>query len=228
MEVSILKGLRNAFTENIELRGFDYANLKPEYLLKYKIATQIKSDFPDYKIELEARTEKFHQRSYEIGDFMTEPSFYNKWGIERSGFIDIAIYNSDFKAICPIEVKLINPQIILVEEDLIRLLDYLKAFDRSSIEGAYFVYIYKKKVFESLEQKQKDIDSAKVKAKNMICNFSHEIKSRLEYDFFCESIGEFTNFETNDEMEGLDQFELGELIRENFHYVGVVIKIRIV
>jgi hypothetical protein len=177
-------------------------------------------------VKLEDKTREFKDSSHELNDFMEYPNFYRKWEITRSGFIDIAIYDPDYKPIYPIEVKLINPQKKRAQEDLVRLLDFLNGVERSTIKGGFFVYVFKKRIFGSLEQIPNDRENALTQAKKLISDLTHKVKSSLEYEYFCESIGNYTNFEIDNDMVGLDPFDLGELITENLHYVGVVIKIK--
>ncbi|MZP83337.1 MAG: hypothetical protein GT596_11550 [Bacteroidales bacterium] len=235
MEKSILQGLRNAFEKNNELRGFNvpksdgtikvgYADLKPEFFIQCQIAFQIKTDFSDYEIALEVPTELFKNSSVDINERLSLNSFFRKWKIHKNGFLDIGIYDINSKAICPIEIKLINPQKKRILKDLKRLLDFLNN-DNSTIDCAYFVYIYKEKIHYSLEQITTDITNANNKIQKLLNAKFENYKNKFIFDSCCESIGSYSNFESSDQMDGYEPLDLGELISENIHYVGVVIKI---
>ena len=225
MESSIFRGLRNAFEVNKELQGFEYADLKPEYLLTCQVAFQIRADYPDYKIKLEDSTKSFKAEAGAKIDIINYSEFQKKYKITRNGSVDIGIYDANFRSICPIEIKLINPQREKSHKDLLRLIEYLDDNNNGTISDACFVYIFKEKIFTSNEQIPQDIAKAIENTNKLIDKDFAVYKNQFQFKIFAESIGGFSNFENINEMDGIDPYELGEFINEHIHFVGVIIKI---
>jgi hypothetical protein len=228
MEQTIIQGLKNAFETNKEFQGFEYADLKPEYLLKYHIGSKIKENYPDFKIRFETPTMIFFNDSIEKNKLLTSSRFEDKRNKEeiRKGFIDIAVYDANFQANSLVEVKLVNPQNSYVLKDLKRIVDFISAENICTIKFGYFVYVFKNKIFSSPDQIQSDIDQSYAKARQYIDKLDKEVVKGLNISLTGCSIGYYSHFENDKEMEEKDSlFDLGELIIENVHYIGIVIKI---
>lgn len=236
MEKSILEGLKKALKKNNELQGYGtfrsdgtmksgYADLKPEFLIQCIIAFQIKDDFPLYVIKIEEPTRSFKDASVEINERLSLTSSFWKWNIGRKGFIDIGIYDEKNKPICPIEIKIVNPQKSRILKDLKRLVDFLES-DNSSIKSGYFVYIYKEIIHYSSEQIPNDRKKAKSKIQELLeFSFKYD-KEKYIIEPFCDTIGSYSNFESLDQTDEYESHDLAELINENIHYVGIIVKIK--
>jgi hypothetical protein len=237
MVKKILAGLFDACHTSFQMKNGDFTKISPEYLLTVLVARQIAENNDNYILKLEESTCNFASSCVPQINANWETS--KKHNVQRNGKIDIAVYKGKSnnnvlpytEALCPIELKGINPYLPLVLEDINRNIDFFLIKDEktgnSIIETSYFACIEMAKEHFYLEE----IEDFKAKTKKKYLNLFDDnfIKKinhhNLKLEITVEKIMEDLNPKNQkfDTSEG--GFEYDDM--SNFHcYLGVVIELK--
>ncbi|RZJ92490.1 MAG: hypothetical protein EOO20_01605 [Chryseobacterium sp.] len=172
----IFKGIKEAHFLSIELLDGDFTQLRPEYALTVTVAQAFVDDFKkrDYLIKIEEPTKTFAS-SCVPQHTIKKLKFAGDHNSGRNGKIDIALYKNKptetswFRppALCPIELKGVNPSVSEFHKDIARNIEYFLLTDqltgKSELEMAFFgtAFYYPKMEYNS----QIPIYKTKVKSK---------------------------------------------------------------
>jgi hypothetical protein len=222
---AIFRGLTNACYESVNFNQFLYPDIKPEYLLTVNIAQSLFFGFPDELIiKIEEQTEEFKRTSTEIGDLMRFFKTLKNFVIERNGRVDIGLHNKIGDSIGLIEVKGFNQPDNLIVKDIKRIINFLS--DTHGLNNIYFgisAFLVEHKMCYFKTKKQEGIDSFKDRYNKLIESEFKEYFGTFDFEIYVET--SYNELLTEEEFESIDDEDMADTLKEQAHYIGVVIEV---
>lgn len=241
IEKKIYKGLQETCVDAINFNGTFNTEVKPEYLITMNIAKAIGelNFYPGspFLIRPEEQTKIFATRCVPDilwNDILAPTIFRSAQNTDRNGRFDIAVYEGDTeKPLTAIEVKLINPTVNDIKDDIKRLSELLHLKDKqtgvSKIKHTYFACIELNEEIKFEIETLEEIKVIKEKYNNWVRNILTELSQE-------NAIYSDTNFEiaalnidkslllTPEKRTGDDIFD-GDLYSQAKHFVGLIVRL---
>lgn len=221
---AIYNGMYNACEINCRFQHFDYPDLKPEYLLTYNIAEALHREFPENRIILECPSEDFKDSA-----IPKKADIFKAWDYWRNkiffkGRIDIVLFEED-SVLCPIEIKLVNPQKLRIKKDFMRLMACLdKVTEYNGVQFGIFAYVIKPQLCLTREEINDHVHKAIQSAKKFIDD--HFGDAEPDFEFVVEGQNIYDNLNRSEaDIEGMNPQDVGDLLKESVQLTGIIIKI---
>jgi hypothetical protein len=133
---AILSGLRAACSDSVAFNGFEYPDIKPEYLLTVNVAQQIKRECEDLVIRLEETTSEVAKKclpgaAKDLIEYFTNlKNFEEK--VSRDGKFDIVLYPDSYRenALAVVELKGFQAPTDGIREDIRTRVRYQKLLNK--------------------------------------------------------------------------------------------------
>jgi hypothetical protein len=219
---SICNGLKNACIDSIRFNGFDFPDIKPEYLITVNVAQSIKSSFPELVLRLEESTSVVTDKCLlNEGDIFAALRARNSFAVEREGRIDIVLYDSAYKerVLGILEIKGFNIDTTVLLLDVARICDFLRA--PSNIESGAVAFLQQDKKCYLVSQMDEGIQRNKEKYSKIIQTAM--LNTSFEFTVHCETVHENNLMDSFTDLNGMEDADIADRLSECAHYVGIVI-----
>lgn len=222
---AVLNGLAEACNDSVAFNGFEYPDIKPEYLLTVNVAQQIRRECDDLAIRLEEKTSEVVEKcipdaSKDLMEYFTNLKNFGE-KISREGKFDIVLYPNSYreKVMAVVELKGFQASTNGIQEDIRRIAEFL--VEDTTLQFGLVAYIRDDRKCFTKARMAGRVEQVRIRYQKLLNkHFNNNLQITTTAD--ARTVYE-TLFKNDEEINSFDDEDLGDEVKERVHYVGVIV-----